>query len=103
MGRKRAMQKHKKKNKNGKKKPVEFALSAIDAVCVSVAGDFNQWNPELNPLHKGGAGVWSIKIKLSPGQYQYRFFVDGEWQNDPECVSFVENPFGAMNCLRVVQ
>jgi 1,4-alpha-glucan branching enzyme len=102
MNRRRAIRKHRKGNKQ-KKMAAKFVLSAPGADRVSVAGDFNQWDTDLNRLHKGGAGLWSIKIKLSPGQYQYRFFVDGEWQNDPNCPSCVENPFGTLNCLKVVK
>jgi len=102
MSPKKAERKH-KKGKKGKEIATTFVLSAPGAQHVSVAGDFNQWNTATNALGKDDAGVWAVTIKLPPGRYQYRFFVDGEWQNDPDCPSCVENPFGTLNCLRVVE
>jgi peroxiredoxin len=52
---------------------------------VQLAGDFNDWQPEKTPL--GGpdrAGRFSVKLKLAPGDYGYRFLLDGErWRSDP--------------------
>jgi 1,4-alpha-glucan branching enzyme len=81
----------------------EFSVSASQAKSVFVAGDFNEWNLSLHPLKKNKQGVWKTSLALGPGQYEYRFFVDGEWQNDPNCSSFVENPFGTLNCLKILQ
>ena len=86
--------------KVGKK---EFSLLAPQARSAFIAGDFNQWNPSTHPLEKDKQGVWKISIPLDPGQYEYRFFVDEEWQNDAACSSFVENPFGTFNCLKIVE
>jgi len=86
--------------KNMKKAP--FSLMAPDAQRVQLAGDFNAWNPEVNPLKKSSNGVWKINLKLSPGRYEYRFLVDGRWHNDPQCESHVANPFGEENCLVII-
>jgi len=67
-----------------------------------IAGDFNQWNLSSHPLKIDNKGIWRISIALNPGQYEYRFFVDGEWQNGPSCSSFVENPFGTSSSLKIV-
>jgi 1,4-alpha-glucan branching enzyme len=48
-------------------------------------------------------GVWKASLNLAPGTYQYRFFVDGEWQSDPSCTDCVENPFGTLNCVKKVE
>jgi len=48
-------------------------------------------------------GIWRISLALNPGQYEYEFFVDGEWQNDPNCFSSAENPFGTSNSLKIVK
>jgi 1,4-alpha-glucan branching enzyme len=37
---------------------VHFAVWAPDAEFVSVIGDFNRWNPEVDPLRPSSAGVW---------------------------------------------
>jgi 1,4-alpha-glucan branching enzyme len=81
----------------------EFSLSAPQARSVSIAGDFNQWDTFPHSLKQDRKGVWRISLSLNPGQYEYRFFVDGEWQNDPNCGPFVENPFGTSNSLKIVK
>jgi 1,4-alpha-glucan branching enzyme len=79
------------------------APSAPQAQRVSIAGDFNQWNPSSHPLQRDIKGTWRISLDLKPGKYEYRFLLDGEWQNDPNCDSFVENPFSTSNCLKIVE
>ena len=81
----------------------EFSLSAPRAQSVFTAGDFNQWNPSSHPLTMDDRGIWRISLALNPGQYEYRFFVDGEWQNDPKDGPVVENSFGTSNSLKIVK
>ncbi len=96
--------KPKKKSERAKKeKNVEFSLLAPQAQSVFLAGNFNQWNLSSHPLGSDNEGVWRTSIRLNPGQYEYRFFVDGKWQNDPVCSSVVGNPFGSSNCVRIVK
>ena len=73
-----AAKKEAKAASTGKKvmKKAPFSLMAPDARSVQLAGDFNSWNPEVNPLKKSSNGVWKINLKLSPGRYEYRFLVD---------------------------
>jgi 1,4-alpha-glucan branching enzyme len=89
--------------KNPKLMKTEFSLSAPQAKSVFIAGDFNQWNLSIHPLKQDKNGVWKISLPLGPGRYEYRFLVDGEWQNDSSCSSFVKNRFGTLNCLRIVE
>jgi len=84
-------------------KKANFALMAPEARSVQLAGDFNSWDPSVNPLKKSSNGIWKVNINLSPGRYEYRFLVDGKWQNDPQCTSCVANPFGEENCLLIVE
>ena len=84
-------------------KQTEFSFLAPEAQGVSIGGSFNQWNPSSHPLKRDRNGIWKISLNLNPGRYEYRFFIDGEWQNDPGCSDFVENPFGTSNCLKIVE
>jgi 1,4-alpha-glucan branching enzyme len=94
----------KKKTKGSKKEQkTQFSLSAPQAGKVFIAGDFNQWSLTSHPLKADENGIWRISLGLNPGRYEYRFLVDGEWQNDPDCSSFVENSFGTSNCLKIVE
>ena len=90
------------KLKNGRKsgnRPVVFKFFAPQAQQVALAADFNNWDITKNPLEKNAGGQWSAKIQLAPGRYEYRFYVDGGWQNDQEAVECVPNSFGAWNCV----
>ena len=91
-----------KKDSNPKKPATEFTLLAPQARSVFLSGDFNDWSVSSHPLKKDKGGMWKIAVSLAPGQYQYRFWVDGEWQNDPNSSECVSNPFGTMNCLKSV-
>lgn len=80
-------------------KPVEFKLFAPQAKKVSIAGSFNKWDIKKHLAKKSSDGNWSAKISLKPGRYEYKFFVDGSWQNDPRCGNCVPNSFGSHNCV----
>ncbi len=91
-----------KKNKQEKKK-VDFELFAPEAQKVTLAGDFNQWKPEATPLEKKENGKWKVTLNLAPGRYEYRFLVDGDWQNDPQSGECVPNAFGSWNSVLEVR
>ncbi|RPI71302.1 MAG: hypothetical protein EHM45_23770, partial [Desulfobacteraceae bacterium] len=71
---------------NNKKKKIQFQLSLPEAQNVSLAGDFNDWDVNAHPLKKqangNGEKKWRTVLYLSPGIYEYRYLVDGEWRND---------------------
>jgi 1,4-alpha-glucan branching enzyme len=93
----------KKPKATEKVRNTEFKLFEPQSQSVSIGGDFNQWNPFSHSMKMDDDGIWRISFALNPGQYEYRFFVDGEWQNDPDCFSSVENPFGTLNSLKIVK
>ncbi len=84
-------------------KKVGFSLSAPEAQNVLLVGDFNGWEAQPYPLKKDKKGNWKLQIELTPGHYEYRFLVDGEWRNDPKCTSFVPNPYGSENCVLTLE
>ena len=61
--------------------PVTFSLEAPGAEVVALAGEFNDWQPA--PMERSGEGVWTAERDLPPGDYGYKFVVDGEWRLDP--------------------
>jgi 1,4-alpha-glucan branching enzyme len=83
------------------KKKIIFNLSAPQAERVYLAGDFNDWKINSLPLrpYKIGNGdtEWRATLQLRPGIYKYRYIVDGEWLNDPNCQEHVPNEFGTLN------
>ena len=76
---------------------IEFAFHAPDAKKVCVAGKFNNWNTSSMPMKKGKDGTWRSKVKLSPGRYEFKYFVDGAWAQNIPGVDVVLNPFGTYN------
>jgi 1,4-alpha-glucan branching enzyme len=86
-----------------KSKKETFAYNDSNAQSVSLVGDFTDWEQNAIPLKKQKNGVWKATVSLEPGNYEYRFLVDGEWRNDQECQNRRPNTFGAENCIREVQ
>src|SRR4051812_39112152 len=87
------------KAKKSAEKKVLFELFAPQARTVEIAGTFNGWNPAFNPLKKDREGKWRTTLTLVSGRYEYRYRVDGNWQNDQNPVECVPNPFGTWNCV----
>lgn len=58
---------------------------------VSVVGDFNGWSKDENPLKKDSAGLFSVVLPLTPGVYQYKYFVDGEYVLDENNPGKIQN------------
>jgi 1,4-alpha-glucan branching enzyme len=86
-----------------KTKKVQFELLAPDAQKVYLAGNFNNWDTRANLMKKDKKGIWKTIVSLKPGRYEYRFLVDGNWENDPSCCDCVPNEFGTQNCARIVE
>ncbi len=53
-----------------------------DANQVVLSGNFNNWSPNEFLMHPTSEG-WYIDYVLPPGQYEYKFVVDGKWIIDP--------------------
>ncbi len=87
----------------GKTQDVEFALYAPAAKKVSVAGTFNDWDMTAMVMKKSKDGTWRIKVRLSPGKYEYKYYVDGGWAQDIPGAALVPNPFGTSNCVIAIQ
>ncbi|MFZ2040954.1 MAG: glycogen-binding domain-containing protein [Desulfobacterales bacterium] len=85
-----------------KKRRVTFSLTAPDAEQVAVAGTFNGWDEKAGRMKGSGPGVWQKIVMLPPGDYEYKFVVDGEWLTDPRNPEIRSNCFGTFNSfLRV--
>ncbi len=70
-----------------------------DAKVVCLAGEFNNWIPA--PMKKL-AGSFQAVVDLQPGEYQYKFVVDGQWRDDPAAAKSVTNAFGTANSVVLV-
>ena len=80
-----------------KRRRVTFSFEADRAKEVVLVGDFNRWNPKKNVMKNNGTGTWSKIVMLTPGRYEYKFFVDGIWTLDPQNGQTCTNCFGTRN------
>jgi 5'-AMP-activated protein kinase regulatory beta subunit len=80
-----------------KRRRVRFSFESTDAGEVILMGDFNNWNPKKHPMENDGTGTRNKTVVLSPGKYEYKFFVDGEWKKDPRNDQTCPNCFGTQN------
>jgi hypothetical protein len=79
---------------------VRLVLLQPGATSVSVAGDFNGWNPGQTQLERSEDGLWTATIPLKPGRYQYMFVIDGkQWIADPLAAEGAGDGFGAQNAV----
>lgn len=64
---------------------------------VMLAGDFTDWEKGAIHMTKSArSGEWKASVKLTPGEHQYRFLVDGNWFTDPS-TEHILNTFGGEN------
>lgn len=61
-------------------------------------------------MEKQPDGTWSITVDLEPGEYQYKFFINGKWPQDmstaraggpvdPNAIGYVNDGFGGQNAI----
>ena len=78
---------------------IGLTFYAPEAKVVQLAGTFNGWHPEANPLEPAGRGEWFARLMLKSGQYEYRFVVDGIWTDEPRAPQSAVNPYGGLNSV----
>ena len=76
-----------------------FSLRAPGAFRAVLVGDFTYCEDQIINLQKQAEGFWEVAVDLEPGEYRYRFLVDGEWHEDPDFVIRVPNPFASRNAV----
>ena len=86
----------------GVNRMTQFTFQAPTARQVSLVGDFNNWDTKAGPMHKGPDGVWHLGLALKPGRYEYRFFADEVWCDDPAAQQKAANSLGTENCVQIV-
>lgn len=83
----------------GKGKTQTFSFADPAATSVQLVGDFTRWQEQPISMQKGANGIWQATVELPAGAHYYRFLVDGEWRDDPECALRVPNPFGSQDAV----
>jgi hypothetical protein len=86
-------------------------LPGEEVISVSLRGTFNDWGEW--PMELQPDGSWAITVCLPPGEYEYKFFINGQWPQDmstgrgggpvdPEAHGYVDDGFGGKNAVRRV-
>lgn len=71
-----------------------FRVVCPNAHRVYLVGDFNNWSRTAVAMDPVGRGVWVTALKLSPGEYRFRYFADGQWLNDYAAFGLAPNDMG---------
>lgn len=80
-----------------------FTLDAPNAQSVYLTGEFTNWSRDGVAMKKDAKdGIWKSTLHLDPGEYEYRYIVDGVWIKDPNNTDSVLNEFGQENSLLIV-
>ena len=80
---------------------VVFRTWAPNAKAISVVGDFNDWNPQANPMYKcNNGGVWECEIENVGDFCVYKYCVEADYgtmtlKSDPYGYHFETRPSNA--------
>ena len=80
-----------------KRRKVNFEIWAPKAKNISLMGTFNHWNAKSHPMKQDQDGCWRKSIMAVPGRYEYRYLIDGKWENDPANSNCCPNEYGTFN------
>jgi 1,4-alpha-glucan branching enzyme len=81
---------------------VSFILPGDDSrLPASVVGDFNEWDPEADPMIRRSNGTFSAVVSLvADATYRFRYRSDdGTWFNDDDADDYDSNVHGSTDCL----
>jgi hypothetical protein len=73
---------------------LSFRYNAPPGESVTVAGDFNTWDPFMYELAETAPGRYSLTLPLPPGTYHYIFYHRGQRLTDPSNKKTVYNKHG---------
>ena len=67
---------------------------------VQIAGQMNDWAPNLTPdLKRNAQGLYEVTLNVSPGSYLYQMALDGDQNHDPNNPNKVDNGYGKFNSI----
>ena len=91
----------KRSQKRGKTVKVTFSVPVEWLPTpVAVVGDFNDWDPGVNPMRKRG-GHWRTAVEFEAGRrYAFRYLdVDGRWHDESAADDIEVSEHGTANCI----
>jgi 1,4-alpha-glucan branching enzyme len=69
---------------------------------VVLSGNFNNWRTDELVMMKTNDG-WQFPYTLGPGNYEYKFIVDGNWITDPGNPVIVTGDHDSKNSFLIVE
>ena len=84
--------------KSPSRKDVTLKLKDEGYTQVQIKGEMNAWNPAATQVSLED-GEWVTRLSINPGNYQYKYIVDGQDINDPHNDRVVSNGSGGTNSL----
>jgi 1,4-alpha-glucan branching enzyme len=83
-------------------KKTEFYLDGYpDAKEVFLAGAFNNWRPNI-AMQRSGKG-WKVDYAIKPGNYHFKYVVDGNWVFDPLADDVVQYHANDIQSIRFIE
>ena len=75
-----------------------------NAETAALAGEFNNWSLQENPMKKLKNGSFSATLSLPAGNsYPFRYVLEGStWVNDEEANSYLPNEYGEENSVVII-
>ncbi len=83
---------------------VEVSFSYQPPIAVEevyLSGEFNDWDPEGTLMTDDtGDGIYDVTIFLEPGEYEYKFVIEGEdWITPEDADDYAPDGFGGENAV----
>ena len=72
----------------------DFGLE--EAGKIQIAGSFNGWIPEEEPVHHLAETLYEIELALEEGNYEYKYLINGDWYPKQENLKLVIGENGAL-------
>jgi 1,4-alpha-glucan branching enzyme len=69
---------------------------------VHLVGDFNGWDEASHPMERQENGTHEAILKLSPGEYEFKYKCGCAWFNERGADKYVPNCWGSENSVVVV-
>jgi 1,4-alpha-glucan branching enzyme len=83
-----------------KQELVTFKFSLPNVVKnVFIVGDFNHWKVGADPMQQMFNGTFQRTKRLLAGRYEYKFYADGVYWDDPQAIDQTINSFGTRNSV----
>jgi hypothetical protein len=82
---------------------LEFHFKGDPGQSVTVAGDFNNWDPFMYKMTEGTPGQYTITLRVPAGSWHYIFYYKGESVLDPQNFNRVVMKDNKPVCVAVVK